>query len=231
METDDDKPGRPADEVVVFSVVRDATCAECGEELFSGSFIRMEKERPHCLACADLGHLVFLPRGNTALTRRSRKASTLSAVVVRFSRARGRYERQGVLVEPAALAQAEAECLADREIRERARARAAETREKLDLVYVAEFSTRIPTQYPGCPAEAATRIAEHACERYSGRVGRSAMAKEFDPSAIALAVRAFIRHEHTNYDQLLHRGVERAEARTAVAAQVDKWEARWRDRG
>lgn len=63
--------------------------------------------RPRCLDCADLGHLVFLPRGDTALTRRSREASVLSAVVVRFDRRHGRYERQGVLVEEEALAPAE----------------------------------------------------------------------------------------------------------------------------
>ncbi len=71
----------------------------------------MEKDRPLCLARADLDHLVFLPRGNTALTRRARKYSTLSPVVVRFSRSRKRYERQGVLVEEQALGQAEHECM------------------------------------------------------------------------------------------------------------------------
>jgi len=65
------------------------------------------------MSCADLDHLVFLARGDAALTLRARKHSGLSAVVVRFSRARKRYERQGVLVEEAALDQAEAECLAD----------------------------------------------------------------------------------------------------------------------
>lgn len=73
----------------------------------------MEGQRPLCLVCADLDHLVYLPSGDTALTRRARKQSTLSAVVVRFSRARKRYERQGVLVEETALERAEQEYLAD----------------------------------------------------------------------------------------------------------------------
>lgn len=64
----------------------------------------LEEGAPRCPDCADLAHLVFLPRGDTALTRRSREAGGLSAVVVRFSRRRGRYERQGPLVEEAALA-------------------------------------------------------------------------------------------------------------------------------
>jgi hypothetical protein len=37
---------------------------------------------------------------------RTHRASELSAVVVRFSRTRKRYERQGLLVEPAALERA-----------------------------------------------------------------------------------------------------------------------------
>jgi hypothetical protein len=50
-----------------------------------------------------MDHPVFLPSGDAGLTRRARKASTLSAVVVRWSRTHQRYERQGLLVEPAAL--------------------------------------------------------------------------------------------------------------------------------
>jgi hypothetical protein len=37
------------------------------------------------LTCADMDHLVFLPAGGAALTRRAKKASTLSAVVVRLA--------------------------------------------------------------------------------------------------------------------------------------------------
>ncbi len=59
------------------------------------------------MPCADLEHLVFLPAGDATLTRRAKDASDLSAVVVRFSRARRRYERQGIVVEEAALEQAE----------------------------------------------------------------------------------------------------------------------------
>ena len=55
------------------------------------------------MACADLDRLVFLPSGDAALTRRARKHSTLSPVVLRFSRARKRHERQGLLVEEDAL--------------------------------------------------------------------------------------------------------------------------------
>jgi hypothetical protein len=51
----------------------------------------------------EMDHLVFSPGGDAGLTRRARQASTLSAVVVRWSGARKRYERRGLLVEQAAL--------------------------------------------------------------------------------------------------------------------------------
>jgi hypothetical protein len=83
--------GRPPDLVVV-SPLKDWTCATCGG---TGKLLLMEDDAPLCLACADLDHLTYLPAGDSALTRRARKASRLSAVVVRFSRSRHRYERQG----------------------------------------------------------------------------------------------------------------------------------------
>lgn len=82
-------------EIVVFWIRRDSACAECGEELGKGRFLHLESGRPLCLACADLDHLVFLARGDAALTRRAGRYSTLKAVVVRFSRTRKSYERQG----------------------------------------------------------------------------------------------------------------------------------------
>src|SRR6202140_1136620 len=107
-----------AKDLVVFDILRESKCADCGKELLRRDFLFMEGERPLCLTCADLDHLVYLPRGDPALTRRGRKHSALSAVVVRFSRARKRYERQGVLVEESALEQAETECSADADQRD-----------------------------------------------------------------------------------------------------------------
>ena len=130
------------DEIVVFWIIRDSVCAECGEELGKGRFLRLEAQRPLCLMCADLNHLVFLGRGDAALIRRATRYSTLRAVVVRFSRSRKRYERRGVLVEEQALARAEQECLSDAKARELTRERAAERRRELDAEYVAEFARR-----------------------------------------------------------------------------------------
>jgi hypothetical protein len=137
-----------------------------------------------CLACADLDELVFLPTGDAALTRRSKKYSTLSAVVLKFSRARGRYERQGLLVEEDALAQAEADCLADNEVRQRRNERARERRAELDEEFVREFAKRIRAIFPKCPEGREQIIAEHPCVKYSGRVGRSAGAKAYEEEMV-----------------------------------------------
>src|SRR5512142_293948 len=161
-------------DLVVYSIVRESTCGECGAELPRGAFLFMDRQhqRPLCLECADLDHLVFLPSGDTALTRRARKHSGLSAVVVRFSRTRRRYERQGLLVEEAALAQAEAECLADADRRERQRERAELRRVDEDAALVAQMAKAIAELFPGCPPATASKIAAHAAVRSSGRVGR-----------------------------------------------------------
>jgi hypothetical protein len=181
-----------------------------------------------CLSCADLDHLSFLPPGDAALTRRARNYSTLAAVVLKWSRARKRYERQGLLVEEQALQRAEAECLNDAEARARRRDREAERRVELDAEFVARFAARIRQFYPGCPPERPEQIASHACQKYSGRIGRSAAAKRLDEDAVQLAVTAHVRHAETRYDTFLARGIDRRDARDRVREQVDQVLARWR---
>lgn len=223
------KAERPA-EIVVFSVLNASVCGSCGADIAKGDLLRMEKERPLCLSCADLDHLVYLPAGDPALTRRSRRHSTLSAVVVRFSRARKRYERQGLLIELPALELAERECLNDEEQRARARERAGLARERSDADYVRAFGEQVRAAYPACPAAEAEAIAGHACLKYSGRVGRSAAARQFDPVAITLAVAAHVRHRHSQYDKLLAQGWDRGDARHAVDGAVHAVLERWSGR-
>jgi len=165
----------------VFITSRESKCDECQEELGSKAWIVLaEAKGALCLSCADLDYLVFLPSGDAALTRRARKHSTLSAVVLKWSKARKRYERQGLLVEESALKEAEIECLADKEARTQRRLREADHRAKRNLTYIEGFAERVSLLYPKCPSKTAQSIAEHACAKYSGRVGRSAAAKAFD---------------------------------------------------
>jgi hypothetical protein len=212
-------------ELVVISPVRDWTCAACEG---TGELLIMEEPGPLCLACADMEHLVFLAAGDAALTRWARAASTLSAVVVRFSRARKRYERQGILVEEDALAAAELRCLADEEARNRRRARERLRRAGEDADLVRRFAAEIEALFPGCPTERAEVIARRASARDSGRVGRTAAGRNLQAEAVELAVISSIRHEDTGYDGLLMAGVDRGEARELVRDDVDRALERWR---
>jgi hypothetical protein len=114
------KPHSRPSELVVVLPVKKWTCTSCGG---TGDLLKMEDGRPLCVDCADLGHLVFLPSGDAALTRRAKRISGPSAVVVRWSRTRERYERQGILAEAEAIERAEQECLSDAEVRARRRER------------------------------------------------------------------------------------------------------------
>lgn len=128
-----------------------------------------------------------------------------------------------------ALEQAEKDCLADSEVRERRRAREAIRREHLDRDYLDRFALQVAELCPGCPTGREAIIAEHACLKHSGRIGRSAWAKSLDEGAVRLAVVAHIRHTETPYDDLLMMGHARWDARDIVSEMVDRileqWEA------
>jgi hypothetical protein len=197
---------RTSRDLRVFISNRESRCDDCGDDLGRHAMIVLAGDRGAlCLTCADLDHLTFLLPGDAALTRRARKYSTLAAVVLKWSRARKRYERQGLLVEDPALERAE-----------------------LDAEFVARFAARIRQLYPGCPPDRPEQIASHACQNYSGRVGRSAAAKGLDEEAVRLAIIAHVRHHETHYDGLLVRGVERRDARDRVREHVDHVLSRWR---
>jgi hypothetical protein len=132
---------------------KDSACCMCREVLGRGAWIKLvEGKGAVCLACADLDHLIFLPSGNTALIRRARKHSILSAVVLKWSRAWKRYVRQGLLAEEQAIERAEAECLADGEVRARRSEREEEQWVQLDREYVERFALRVRQLFPACPS-------------------------------------------------------------------------------
>lgn len=149
-------------------------------------------------------------------------------VVLKWSRARKRYERRGLLVENEALERAERECLEDADARERRRIREQEKRELFDREYVRRFAGRIGELFPHCPTKQAKDIAEHACRKYSGRVGRSAAAKDLEEEAVQLAVRAHIRHAMTDYDPFLSKGYDQFESRLFVGDQVMEILYKWK---
>ena len=219
-----EQQSKPPDLVVV-SAVKEWTCSACGG---SGELLIMENDAPVCMACAEMDHLVLLPSGDAALTRRAKRGSQLAAIVVRFSRARGRYERQGILVEENALQQAEAECLADEDARLRRREREATRRSGEDLELQARMAAKISELFPGCPPQRAHAIATHAATRGSGRVGRSAAGRALELDALELAVAASVRHQDTAYDGFLMSGTERVAATAQVRDDVTRIMDAWR---
>jgi len=106
-----EKANRAPELLVIQPVNREWKCHRCGG---TGWLLVMENPGPTCLHCVGLGDLEFLPAGDALLTRRAKAKSARSAVVVRFSKTRGRYERQGLLVEPKALQQVQCDLDAQR---------------------------------------------------------------------------------------------------------------------
>lgn len=80
---------------------------------------------------------------------------------------------------------------------------------QLDREYVERFALRVRELFPACPTGRERAIAEHACRKYSGRIGRLASGKSLDEEAIRLAVTAHVRRAATRHDELLAKGYER----------------------
>jgi len=224
-----EKKKNKAPDLVVFQLTTESSeCSECAGMIYTNEIFLLEQKQPLCLQCADLDHLEFLPSGNATLTRRARKHSPLSAIVTRFNKRRKRYQRQGILVTAEAIDAAHAQNEGDAEQRAIMRERAAKRREEQDVELVAQVKALILKDFPGCPETEAEEIAAHTAERGSGRVGRSAAGRELDPRAISLAVVARIRHQYTDYDQLLMNGVERMSARAQIRdvqqQVIDRWQ-------
>jgi hypothetical protein len=207
------------------------TCAKCRTVLAPGVLIRPAANHGVlCLDCAGLGGLVLLPAGDVAITRRAQKYSPRWAPVLKWSPRRKRFERQGILVEPAAQQQAAAACAADAGVREVKREADGRRREREELRYRAEFANLIQKLFPGAPEGVAEEVAAHACEKSSGRVGRCAAAKDFSEKAVTLAVVAHIRHLETSYDRLLAMGYNRNRARDRIRERLQEVLAEWRRR-
>ena len=93
-------------ELVAILPLKAWACHKCGG---SGDFLMMERPGPLCMRCAGLDDLVFVAAGDALLTRRVKAKSARRAVVARFSKSRGRYERQGLLAERQAVEAAQRE--------------------------------------------------------------------------------------------------------------------------
>jgi hypothetical protein len=221
------KPPSDSDAILVFPSQGEGDCAHCAAPLYRSAFVTFKNDTIACVKCGGLENLEFLPSGNAALTRRANALSAIKYVVLKFSRARKRYERQGILAHPEILDQARRECEADEAARETKRHASSARRDKQDTTHIAAFAARIREFYPSAPVGVEHEIATHACRKHSGRVGRTSFAKELAPESIHLAVRAHIRHHHTSYDRLMSSGADRPDARLLVAARIEETTRRW----
>jgi len=204
-------------------------CAGCTAELLQHEMaLRKTSKEYHCRNCAGAADLVFLPSGDATLTRRAAKFSRLMFPVVEWNKRRKRFERRGTLVQEAALAEAQASCAMDEDKRAVTREKARERAAVEDQKYVEEFARKVNEMFPGLDEKTAQRIARHACEKYSGRVGRTAGAKQLDPELVTVAVVAHARHEHTNYDHLRAIGMNKEDSRRRIRPTIDRLLEKWR---
>ena len=213
-------------DILVFVTRQGGECAECGRDLNKGDIIFLERETgPLCLACADLGHLLYLRAGNARLTRLAKKYSRLYAVVLKWARARKRYERQGILVEAQALEKSERECFDEEEFQQRLQRREAEERLYLNEDFIRTFLEKLNQLFPKCPSGTAHTIAREACYWYCDQLGQPIFV--LDDEIIFNVVQTYVRHQYTDYDELLMSGLNRFGARNAVREQVDAVLRKW----
>lgn len=199
-------------------------CTECGVVIPRGGRVVAEEERGKalCLSCAGILSLAFLPSGDVAMTRRSKKNSRYCFVLQEWNQRRKRYERRGQYVEASAISKAETECLADKTIRAEKNRKAAQRRDVDELLYKQQFACEIRKCYPKMPKDREFAIVDHACEKHSGRVGRTAAAKEFSPEMVQRAVIAHIRHCETDYDDRFGKGKRKREIREDIRPLIKR---------
>jgi hypothetical protein len=208
------------------------SCQRCKRPVRLGEKFVAESEdkKGTCFKCSPYVDAVFLEPGDTAMTRRSKKHSSYCGILFFWNKRRKRFERKGQYVEAEAIELARQECAADQEKRTLKNEKAAIKRVEEDKVYVAAFSKAIKERYPNCPKNREVAIAQHACEKYSGRVGRTADAKQFDAAMIDLAVEAHIRHAETDYDNQFNKGKTKRTIRLEVKEGIHVVLKKWRGR-
>lgn len=98
---------------IVYALSRTSRCYNCDSKLIVNEIVTFkdnEDEREVlCCKCAGLNELELLPGGNAKVTRLAKKYSKQRYVVMKWSELWKCYERQGLLLEKQAIAQARQE--------------------------------------------------------------------------------------------------------------------------
>lgn len=171
---------------------------------------------------------VEVPTGDAFLTRRIKALA--KRVFVRMKKRSGGYSRAISIMAPKKIVEAARK---EAEITEQARAKkravSAVYRTRREQNSRVEIKEMMLKMFPKMPPEEAGQIVDHAFMVSSGRVGRVSSVDLEDK--ITLAVRAHIRHTHTEYDMLLSQGWDRRDARDAVVGEIDVLLHKWRGGG
>ncbi|KAI1396504.1 hypothetical protein F4819DRAFT_475171 [Hypoxylon fuscum] len=88
-----------------------------------------------------------------------------------------------------------------------------------------DFQNSILSQFPHIPAQELSDVVKHTMRKFSKRVGRTGKLDIAEKAQ--LAVRAHIRHCHTNYDKILQGGTTKHLARGQILDKIDDMARKW----
>ncbi|KAI1455439.1 hypothetical protein F4805DRAFT_476777 [Annulohypoxylon moriforme] len=160
---------------------------------------------------------IYVPRGSPYKTLNCRKkAREEGHEVYVVNDAKGRH--LGIRVPIAIFEQVQ-------ENFERTQEARAQAVKKRDDKMNADFSKSVLSQFPKIPEAEIPQVVGQAMQKHSGRVGRTGTLDLAEKAS--LAVRAYIRHNYTDYDDLLKSGVSREDARAQIYEKVDMMVLEW----
>ncbi len=170
---------------------------------------------------------VEIPTGDAFITRKVKELAETAYVRMKKYKRGGFSRAVGVLIPKPVLEAAKRLAGQTEESRLKHRKAATGFRQRKEARFREEVTARMLVLFPKMPPDEARLVAEHAFEVGSGRVGRTTSV-DLDVK-IKLAVKARIRHQHTDYDELLALGHDREWIRQQVLAEVEavyrEWEA------
>ncbi|KAK7959035.1 uncharacterized protein PG986_003889 [Apiospora aurea] len=155
---------------------------------------------------------IFVPKGNVYITANCRRLTQAANRTV-YAVINAKRQSVGIRVPAAIHAQVQADEQASRADRRSAVAKRDASLEK-------QFRDAIVRQFPQTPAASVPRIVERAMLKGSRRVGRTG--KLDIETKARLAVRAHIRHTHTDYDGMLRGKTHtKDQARDAILGKIN----------
>jgi hypothetical protein len=168
---------------------------------------------------------VEIPPGDPYLTRKIKELAEVVYVRMVKRKELGLSVRVGLLAPEPVVREALFEAERTRDERERKNARSQVYRKQKEEKKQREMIRRIKGIYSDMPEGEGEIIVAHAFEVGSGRVGRTTTVSE--EQKIELAVKAHIRHVHTEYDSLIAAGLDRETARDQVRDEVEGLHIKW----